>query len=75
MLVMCVMPTAMIQLRARIKNNTFRQCILVSIALFTAFMVIGRVMSGVHWISDIIGGVLISGGLVSIYAAVSNMLK
>ena len=71
MLVMCVMPTAMMQLRARIKNDVFRWCVMISIALFTAFVVIGRLVSGVHWLSDIIGGALISAGLVMIYASVS----
>ena len=47
-LVMCVMPTAMIQLRTRIKNNTFKQCVMLAIALFVAFMLIGRLLSGVH---------------------------
>lgn len=71
MLVMCVMPTAMLQLRPRIKNRVFRRCVLVAIAAFTAFMVIGRLMSGVHWLTDIIAGALLSTGLVIIYASLS----
>ena len=73
MLVMCVMPTAMMQLRARIKNDLFRRCVMFAIAVFIAFMVIGRLVSGVHWISDIIGGVLLSTGLVMMYYSVSNI--
>ena len=72
MLVMCVMPAAMMQLRARIKNDVFRRCVMISMAVFIAFMVIGRLVSGVHWLSDIIGGALISAGLVIIYG---SMLK
>ena len=72
MLVMCVMPAAMIQLHARIKNHVFRRCVMVLIVVFIAFMVIGRLVSGVHWLSDIIGGALISAGLVMIYG---SMLK
>ena len=71
MLVMCVMPAAMIQLHARIENDVFRRCVMISIAAFIAFMVVGRLVSGVHWLSDIIGGALISAGLVMIYASVS----
>ena len=71
MLVMCVMPAAMIQLHARIENDVFRRCVMISIAVFIVFMVIGRLVSGVHWLSDIIGGALISTGLVIIYASVS----
>ena len=74
-LVMCVMPTAMMQLHARIKSDVFRRCVLISIAAFTAFMVIGRLASGVHWITDIIGGALVSAGLVITYASVSDIHK
>lgn len=70
MLVMCVMPTATMQLRARIKNDVFRRCVMLTIATFTAFMVIGRFVSGVHWITDIIGGVLFSAGIVMMYHAI-----
>ena len=71
MLVMCVMPTAMMQLHERIKNDVFRRRVMISIAVFIAFMVIGRLVSGVHWLTDIIGGALISAGLVIIYSSVS----
>ena len=75
MLVMCVMPTAMMQLHARIKSDVFRRCVLISIAAFTAFMVIGRLISGVHWLTDIIGGALVSAGIVITYASVSDLHK
>ena len=75
MLVMCVMPTAMMQLRDRIKNKAFSRCVMIAIAAFVAFMVIGRLVSGVHWVTDIIGGALVSSGLVITYATVSNIIK
>ena len=37
MLVMCVMPTAMMQLRTRIINDLFRRCVMLVIAVFIAF--------------------------------------
>ena len=73
MLVMCVMPTAMMQLRTRIKNKLFKRCVTLVIALFIAFMVIGRLVSGVHWISDIIGGALFSAGLVMMYYSIGDI--
>ena len=69
MLVMCVMPTAAMQLNVRIKNAVFRRCAIIAILAFTVFMVTGRVLSGVHWITDIIGGALYSAGLVMLYDA------
>ena len=73
MLVMCVMPTAMMQLRARMKNDLFRRCVMFVIAVFIAFMVIGRLVSGVHWITDIIGGALLSTAIVLMYYAISDI--
>ena len=70
MLVMCVMPTAMMQLRTRVKNAVFRRCLMIVIGAFIAFMVVGRLVSGVHWVTDIIGGALVSIGLVLIYRAI-----
>ena len=72
MLVACVMPTAIMQLRDRIKNPTVKKTVFVFISAFIAFMVIGRIISGVHWISDIIGGVLLSVGLVSVYYSLAH---
>lgn len=67
LLVLCVMPTAMMQLKNRIKNKTFRQCVLLSITTFIIFMVVGRLISGVHWFTDIVGGALLSASLVMMY--------
>ena len=67
MLTLTVMITAIIQLRSRIKTKSLKTVITLIIALFTAFMVIGRALSGVHWITDIIGGILISLGLICMY--------
>lgn len=73
MLVMCVMPTAMMQLRLRMKQGYFRTLLLVLIALFIVFMVIGRLISGVHWLTDIVGGTLLSLGLVILYNFFVNL--
>ena len=73
LLVLCIMPTAMMQLNTRIRNNTTKKVILSLLAIFTAFMVIGRLISGVHWFTDIIGGVLLSTGLVMLYYLVSSL--
>ena len=67
MLTLTVMITAIMQLQDRIKNKALKNAITLIIALFTAFMVIGRILSGVHWITDIIGGALISTALITLY--------
>lgn len=67
MLVMCVMPTAIIQLKSRIKHIALRRCVIGLIVAFMVYMVLGRLISGVHWVTDIIGGILLSAGLVLMY--------
>ena len=74
-LVLCVMLTAAIQLNCRIKNKVMRSVVLCGIVSFVAFMIICRIASGVHWITDIIGGMLISAGLLTIYYSVKKEYK
>ena len=69
LLTLCVMLTAMMQLGRRIKNTSLKYTVNLLISVFTAFTVIGRILSGVHWISDIIGGVILSAGLIFLYSA------
>ena len=70
MLVLCVMPTAMMQIRRKITNLIIRRTAFSVMGIFTAFMVIARAVSGVHWLTDIIAGALLSAGLVTLYCAV-----
>ena len=72
LLVLCVMPTAAMQFKARIQNTMLRRCVVITMVAFIAFMVIGRLLSGVHWITDIIGGALLSAGLVTVYGALGG---
>lgn len=74
MLVMCVMPTAIMQLNERIGNKRIRKMIACILSIFTVFMVVGRLLSGVHWMTDIIGGALLSAGLVMLYVSVSSQI-
>ena len=73
MLVMCVMPTAMMQINTYIKNDILKRSVASAITAFVIFMVIGRLISGVHWFTDIIGGVLLSAGLVLIYHVIARL--
>lgn len=67
LLVACIMPSSAMQVCERVKNKTFKRLVISAVTAFTAFTVIGRILSGVHWISDIIGGILLSVGLVEMY--------
>ena len=75
MLAMCVMPTALLQLQARIKSPSLKRWVTFAITIFTAFMVFGRLFSGVHWFTDIVGGSLLSAGLVLMYRAICRFVE
>lgn len=68
-LVLCVMPTAMMQWHARLGRGVIKCGVLLAALLFTLFMVAARIISGVHWASDVVGGVLLSMWLVMTYYA------
>ena len=70
LLVLGVMPTLMEQVSRRSSNRTFKGIVNAFVICFSAFMVIGRLISGVHWVTDIVGSVLLSAGLFHIYKAV-----
>ena len=63
LLVLSVMPTLMFQTNRRVSNAMIRKAVAVSVIAFSALMVIGRLISGVHWATDIIGSVILSAGL------------
>lgn len=69
LLVLCVMPTAAMQLKDRITRPGLRRGICILLDIFSVLMVAGRLVSGVHWLTDIVGGVLLSVGLVLLYRA------
>lgn len=75
MLAMCVLPTAMMQFRRLIKNRRVRNAVNALCSLFTVFMVIGRLICGVHWFTDIFGGMIFSIAVILLYCSANNFLE
>ena len=69
LLVFSVMPTLIFQGNRRLKNSRLKKAVTIFTVLFSAFMVVGRLLSGVHWFTDIAGSVMLSAGLLCIYYA------
>ena len=67
LLVLSVMPTLVFQVGRRSERKTVKRAVNIFVVLFSAFMVIGRSVSGVHWATDIVGSVLLSFGLFKLY--------
>ena len=67
LLVLSVMPTFMFQAGRRFTNTPARKAAAVFTISFSVFMVIGRLISGVHWATDIFASVFLSAGLFLLY--------
>lgn len=70
LLVLSVMPTLVFHSDRRLRNTRAKRAVCVLTSFFSIFMVIGRLVSGVHWLTDIVGSVLLSRGLFYIYRGI-----
>jgi undecaprenyl-diphosphatase len=74
LLVLSVMPTLNFQAERRIRNRTLKRAICAASSVFMLLMVVGRTVAGVHWLTDILGAVLLSAGLFLLYKASVMMI-
>ena len=74
LLVLSVLPTLVFQVNRRVKDPLIRRVTAAFAVLFSAFMVLGRLISGVHWLTDIIGAVILSAGLFLLYRSLVGLL-
>ena len=75
MIVFCILGSAKYAFHSYINKSKLRLCAEIICVVVVALTVIGRLISGVHWFSDIIGGVLISLSIVSFYKAQLSIHK
>lgn len=67
LLVLTIMPTFITQSLRLNSCKKLNLIIVIFTTIFTAFVFVGRVLSGVHWFSDIIGSILLSTALLTGY--------
>ena len=75
MLVLSVMPTAAMQIKRRVENKTARIILKCFAIIFTVFTVVGRLVSGAHWISDIVGGAILGAFFSVTYYCICSTLE
>ena len=74
MLVLTVMGSAIVVFRRSVASKTSKiifECAADAIILIT---LVGRTLSGVHWITDIVGGVLLSAALITLYVTALRVI-
>ena len=74
MLACVVLGSAALVAGQYIKNRTLARALQVLAVAACVVLVVGRLLSGVHWLTDIIGGVLISLALLFLFSGVRDLL-
>lgn len=69
------MASSIIPIRFYIKNHKLRKILIVIVWVYMLFLIIGRMISGVHWLTDIIGSVFLGTGLVLLYEYFVEKIK
>lgn len=76
MIVICIMATAMSELDRLFGKRKLLRRIFNTIAVcIMAVTVVGRMISGVHWFTDIAAGVLLSAALVMLYHSLRQWIE
>ena len=75
MLTCVIMGSALPMIRAYIKNTKLQLVLEIVCVLIIVTMVAGRLMSGVHWLTDIFGAVLLSVTLLGIFDGVKELVN
>lgn len=74
LLAMVIFGSAVVMIRKYIKKHTLSNIAVIVVSLMLSFMIAGRTIAGVHWLTDIIGGILLGAALVALfYAAVDTL--
>lgn len=65
---------AIVAFHRLIKRNVARICFDTAVGAIIAVTAVGRLLSGVHWLTDILAALLLSASLVTLYAAVEGWI-
>ena len=75
MLVCVIMGSAVMLINKYIKNKTLNKTLRAICFVIIGITIIGRLIAGVHWFTDIVGGIMISVTLLSLYKEVISHEK
>lgn len=75
MLCLCLSSSTMIALHKMFPNKKTIYIIDAVCIISIIIMIIGRILSGVHWITDIIGAIILSSSLIMLYQGIIELLE
>ncbi len=73
LLSLCIWGSALIYLRRVLWNRPLRAVVTFICIAAMVIMVVGRLLSGVHWFTDIIASVILSAALLSLYTSLLDL--
>ncbi|WP_243008952.1 phosphatase PAP2 family protein [Clostridium sp. AM58-1XD] len=74
-IVICIMVTAMLQFHYLRDKKVCLWTIDIASVLIIVVTVVGRLISGVHWFTDIVAGILLSSALVTLYYSILKYIE
>ncbi len=75
-LVLCIMSTALTMFDYLLsRKKALRYILSAAAVIIMAVTVLGRLICGVHWLTDIIAGMILSAALVTLFYAVIQLIK
>lgn len=74
MLVCVIMGSTAMVIGDYVKNDKIKRLLKILCLVMIGIIVVGRLLAGVHWLTDILGGVLLSATLLGMYACVTEKL-
>lgn len=75
MLSMCIVGCALVYFKKVVRNEDVRDMMIKACISIIFVTVVGRLLSGVHWFSDILGGFIISLAIISLYNSLVTWLS
>ncbi len=75
LLAMFVCGSAVIMNNKLFEKNEYKKIINVLLIVLMVLIIVGRLLSGVHWITDVVGGILIATTLLYIFNYIINYRK
>lgn len=75
MLTLVILTCTMLDLRSRIKDKAKYKIVKIIIVVLLVLAILGRLLSGVHWFTDVLGSVILSIAIVNTYQTIKRILR
>jgi undecaprenyl-diphosphatase len=66
--------TSSIMINKKLFNSKLTKILNIFLVVIMTFIIVGRLISGVHWFTDILGGIIISATLLAIFYSIISSL-